>query len=73
MEDELMVVPTPDCGSGRIGRPKEWYNVNIRKAENGFIVEVGCKTFIRLSWNDVCRDLAEYWDNPNEAQKKYCK
>jgi len=47
--------------------------VEISKAENGFIVRCGCKTFVAKEWVEVSEGLALYFVNPEEAQKKYCK
>lgn len=48
-------------------------DVSIIKAENGFIVRCGCKTFVAKEWVEVSEGLALYFTNPEEAQKKYCK
>jgi len=48
-------------------------NVSIRKVANGFIVEVGCRTFVFREWAEVAAALAEYWIDPVAAEKKYCK
>ena len=47
--------------------------VRIRKVENGFIVQVGCKTFVSKEWEEVSLGLSEYWKDPKNAQKLYCK
>ena len=49
------------------------YEVQIAKCENGFIVRVGCKTFISKEWEEVSLGLAEYWKDPVNAKKLYCK
>ena len=52
---------------------REWLRVEISKVDNGFIVSIGCATFVETSWDKICKALKEYWDNPEEAEKKYCK
>lgn len=46
-------------------------DVKISKVVNGFIVAVGCKTFVSTSWKEVYTKLGEYWDDPAAAEKKY--
>lgn len=48
-------------------------SANIRKVANGFIVEIGCQTFVSKDWTEVSLGLAEYWENPEKARRKYCK
>jgi len=38
---------------------------------NGFIVKVGCGIFIFESVAQMCSELANYLNNPNEYQKEY--
>lgn len=47
--------------------------VEIKKVINGFIVHVGCKTFVSNSWKEVSKGLEEYWKDPAAAEKKYTK
>jgi len=61
--DECMETTEPTCPQHR--------EVRIDKAENGFIVKVGCCRFVSDNWEKVCTGLAEYWENPKEAEKKY--
>jgi hypothetical protein len=59
--------PTPvvaGCG------PQE---ATIKKVENGFIIKVGCKTFVATKFSDVAEGLREYYEDPIAAEKKYCK
>lgn len=50
-----------------------WHEVVINKVQNGWIVKVGCVTFVETSWKKVCSALEEYWDDPVKAEKKYYK
>ena len=45
----------------------------IRRVANGFIITVGCKTFVSKDWDEVATGLGEYWENPAVAEKKFCK
>ncbi len=45
----------------------------ISKVENGFIVRVGCKTFVALDWKIVSNALSEYWEDPQAAREKFTK
>jgi hypothetical protein len=49
------------------------HTVHIDKVDNGFIVKIGCKTFVETNWNNIFTCLCEYWDDPIAAEKKYCK
>ena len=50
---------------------RKYQDVNIRKVTNGFIVTVGCKTFVSLSWAYIAEALKEYWTDPTKAEQKY--
>ena len=47
--------------------------VSIEKVENGFIVRIGCKTFVSTTWAEINTALSLYWEKPEEAQNQYCK
>ena len=51
----------------------KYRTVTIDAAENGFVVIIGCKTFVETSWENVSEKLLEYWIDPVAAEKKYCK
>ena len=53
--------------------PRRYYDPVIKKVSNGFIVVIGCKTFVSKEWKEISDGLAEYWENPSEAQKKFCE
>ena len=64
-------------GPSSIERPQiqqtsQWYPITIRKVTNGFIVEVGCRTFVKENWRDVVEGITKYWKDPMEAEKEYC-
>ena len=52
---------------------QKYQEVKITKAHNGFIVKVGCVTFVETSWKKICKALEEYWNDPVKAEKKYYK
>ena len=58
-----------DLGPIALGMQK----VIIEKVANGFIITVGCKTFVAETWAAVAGGLAEYWEDPMKAERKYSK
>jgi hypothetical protein len=36
------------------------YEIHLRKAENGFIINVGCKIFVSKDWKEVETQLTAY-------------
>lgn len=53
------------------GVPDNCYDAEIKKVANGFVIKVGCKTFVAKNWQETSDGLSEYWKNPREAEKKY--
>ena len=49
----------------------KWASVQITKVANGFCLQIGCKTFIAKTWLEASTGLAEYWQDPGQAEKKY--
>jgi len=45
--------------------------VTIEKLDRGFSVVIGCKKIAVTSWDELSKGLAEYFDNPVAAEKKY--
>lgn len=62
-QDVSMPMPVPTYST--------YHEVTITKVTNGFIVRVGCMTFVTLDWVTVSRELGEYWQDPKAAQEKY--
>ena len=59
---QVPVAPTPS------------YNeVQIAKVSNGFIIRVGCKTFVSKTWDEAAVGLSLYFKDPNAARKQYCE
>ena len=65
-------MPNENCCIPEVGNNKGIYEVIITKAENGFIVRVGCKTFVFNEWSQVAAGLEEYYKDPIAARKKFC-
>lgn len=66
------------AGLGRIGQgfatdAIKPYQVSINRADNGYIITVGCKTLVSQSLKDVLEGIKLYFENPKEAEKKYLK
>ena len=61
----------PDCQAEQPSSPL--CDVNISKVSNGFIVIVGCATFVSQDWREIADGLALYWKDPAKAQEKYYK
>lgn len=49
------------------------YDINIKHVHNGFIVGVGCQTFVFESFDKVAKYMAIYYDNPRGAYEKHYK
>ena len=67
----------PNELAGQVVRDSEpllytpWRVVQITKVANGFCLQIGCKTFIAKTWLEASTGLAEYWQDPGQAEKKY--
>lgn len=58
---------------GAADATKECREVKLKKADNGFVVKVGCVEFVAHTWKEVSDALQEYWTDPMAAETKYCK
>ena len=47
--------------------------VTIKQVENGYIIKVGCKTFIAKTWNEASTGIEHYFADPKGAEKVYCR
>lgn len=45
--------------------------VTIYKVANGFVVRVGCKTFVKENLGSLIGGLTEWFENPKKAVKEY--
>ncbi len=64
------------CAENGIGRgpataPSIAQEAVIRKVENGFIVQIGCKAFVSQSWPEVSEGLALFYSDTEAAYKKF--
>ena len=49
------------------------YDVNIKHVHNGFIVGVGCQTFVFESFDKLSKYMAIYYDDPRGTYEKHYK
>ena len=49
------------------------FDVHIQKVANGYVIKIGCATFVETSWDKVQKGIKEYFDDPEKAKKKYYK
>jgi hypothetical protein len=49
------------------------YDVTIKHVHNGFIVNVGCQTFVFESFNKMTTYMAMYYDDPRGTYEKHYK
>jgi len=51
--------------------PISHFDIILKKVENGFIVNIGCKTFVSQKWDEVADGLKLHFEDPQAAYKKY--
>ena len=49
------------------------YDVTIKHVHNGFIVSVGCQTFVFESFDKLSKYMAIYYNDPRGAYEKHYK
>jgi hypothetical protein len=49
------------------------YDVTIKHVHNGFIVSVGCQTFVFESFDKLAKYMAIYYDDPSGVEDKHRK
>ena len=47
------------------------YDVTIKHVHNGFIVQVGCQTFVFETFDKMAKYMAIYYDDPRGAFEKH--
>lgn len=77
MEENQQQAPPTLIGSQWTGfvaaePTKNSHGVSINKVENGFLIAVGCKTFVAKTFEELSEGLALYYKNPKAAQERYC-
>lgn len=63
----------PTMPSDEMRPPLPVNPVQIEKVANGFVLRVGCKTFVAKTWKEASVGLLDYWNDPVAAEKKYIK
>jgi hypothetical protein len=48
-------------------------DIVIKKVSNGFIIHVGCKTFVTRTWVEAYTGLDLYFKDPSSARTIYCE
>jgi len=66
--EELVLTPVIDMND-RLAQ----YDVNIKHVHNGFIVNVGCQTFVFESFDKLAKYMKMYYEDPNGTHKKHSK
>lgn len=56
---------------GTVAPAPRHQEVMISKVANGFVLRIGCSTFVAKNWEEASTGIAEYWKDPIAAQKKY--
>ncbi len=49
------------------------YRININQVHNGFMVEVGCQTFVFESFDKLSKYMKMYFENPKDITDKHIK
>ena len=70
--DNRYLTSVPEGAPGMNPTPA-FQDVVIKKVDNGFILEIGCKTFVETDWGRVAMGLDFYWRDPVGAEKHFCK
>lgn len=52
---------------------EEYEEIILKKADNGVIVEIGCKTLVFLTLKSLFKAIEDYYKDPVKAEKKYIK
>jgi hypothetical protein len=47
------------------------HDISIKKVNRGFVVTVGCQTFVFEHDKDMFQAMRDYWKDPEAAEKKY--
>lgn len=60
-------IPMPADMNGKLAS----HHVNIRHVHNGFIVEVGCQTFVFETYDKLSKYMKMYYDDPQGTYEKH--
>ena len=47
------------------------HNIKIEPAINGWIVNIGCSTFVAEDKDTMLKEIGRYIDSPREVEKEY--
>ena len=62
-------IPVPVDMNGKLAQ----YEVNIKHVHNGFIVNVGCQTFVFETFDKMAKYMAIYYNDPQGTYEKHYK
>jgi len=62
---------TPNIGFLQAVPSQPQQAVSIQKVTNGFVIQVGCQTFVALDWKDVSEGVELYFADQKAAMDKY--
>ena len=68
-ESEPGPIPMPVDMNDKLAQ----YDVTIKHVHNGFIVSVGCQTFVFESFDKLAKYMAIYYDDPRGTYEKHYK
>lgn len=71
--EEAEMMPMPRTLLQEDSTNSDFHLVTIKKVDNGWIIKIGCATFVSRSWEEVNKELGLYWNDPNAAKRKYRK
>ncbi len=67
--EDPMPVPMPVDMNDKLAH----YEVNIKHVHNGFIVSVGCQTFVFETFDKMAKYMAIYYNDPQGTYEKHYK
>lgn len=70
---QQQVMGYDECQAMPASSNQRGYTINIEPLEYGYLVRVGCKTLAVESRHKLIAKLAEYLENPAEAESKWYK
>lgn len=47
------------------------YDIKIKGVTNGWIVEIGCKTFVSTDKKEMLKQIGRYIDEPEKVEKEF--
>jgi hypothetical protein len=68
---EMEVCPAPERDYSHTQKNIAPFNVTIKQQHNGFIVEVGCQTFVFETYDKMSKYLKMYFEDPKGMITKH--